>query len=746
MRALLTIFLFVWGAFLMTKFVLSIQIKLILLRNQHEYGHKASGDVFAGVSSVEMKYDATNRLISYNGEEVKYDADGNMIYGPLDGKMTKFEYDSRNRLICAGDVRYRYDAENVRIAADYPEYTEEYVIDRENAPSRTLQIIRTDKNSGADNSETNSGTDKEAGIGYSDSEINYYYGIALIYEKEADKISVYHFDHLGSTRNITDEKGNICYRFRYGTFGELLSVWDGDNTSLTEINKDHPVRFLYNGALGVVTDNNELLYMRQRYYNTDIKRFINQDILSGSATLSQSLNRYAYVQGNPINYNDPFGLSPRQILQPYVNLAHDLLGMAAMIPGPVGIIAGFSDIALSLATGDFSSASKAFVNMLVMRGCGGLINNMCKLPKPVKYLVGSALFGFGAYNVTKAYTMIKQSALNLVDLIYNGGSVFDYIHEISTGVQGVGLLSGGVKLSVGSAVGMRRQCFVAGTKVKTEDGDKNIEDIEEGDIVWAYDPVTGETGLKEVKQTFENETETLVHVTVSNENDKETIDTTVRHPFYVVGYGFKYASELRIGDKVISVSGDIYEVTSLEIENLDTPVKVYNFEVEDWHTYFVSASGILVHNLCDTDGAGTTNASTDKKQDSQSTTTSTKPVEGTGGSYNIPTEQQLYDAISEWTKMEESLANSNTQVNKFNTATVAYDVTTGQYYYGMNRGVQISGDSLNPLLESWLPESSLNQYRLGNCAEVDAVNQALNSGADVSNLYLYTINTKKKFT
>ena len=69
MRALLTIFLFVWGAFLMTKFVLSIQIKLILLRNQHEYGHKASGDVFAGVSSVEMKYDATNRLISYNGKD-----------------------------------------------------------------------------------------------------------------------------------------------------------------------------------------------------------------------------------------------------------------------------------------------------------------------------------------------------------------------------------------------------------------------------------------------------------------------------------------------------------------------------------------------------------------------------------------------------------------------------------------------------------------------------------------------------
>ena len=746
MRALLTIFLFVWGAFLMTKFVLSIQIKLILLRNQHEYGHKASGDVFAGVSSVEMKYDATNRLISYNGEEVKYDADGNMIYGPLDGKMTKFEYDSRNRLICAGDVRYRYDAENVRIAADYPEYTEEYVIDRENAPSRTLQIIRTDKNSGADNSETNSGTDKEAGIGYPDSEINYYYGIALIYEKEEDKIHVYHFDHLGSTRNITDEKENICYRFRYGTFGELLSVWDGDNTSLTEINKDHLVRFLYNGALGVVTDNNEFLYMRQRYYNTDIKRFINQDILEGNIFSSQSLNRYAYVEGNPVNYNDPFGLSPRQILQPYVNLGHDILSMASMIPGPVGAIAAICDIGLSYATGDFSALGKSILNAIITGGFKTYINNACKIPKALKYIAGAVFAGYGLNIISKSYTMIKNSALQLVDLMFSGGSPLDYAHVLCNFFQGLAGLAGGVGFTLGAAVGMTRQCFVAGTKVKTEDGDKNIEDIEEGDIVWAYDPVTGETGLKEVKQTFENETETLVHVTVSNENDKETIDTTVRHPFYVVGYGFKYASELRIGDKVISVSGDIYEVTSLEIENLDTPVKVYNFEVEDWHTYFVSASGILVHNLCDTDGAGTTNASTDKKQDSQSTTTSTKPVEGTGGSYNIPTEQQLYDAISEWTKMEESLANSNTQVNKFNTATVAYDVTTGQYYYGMNRGVQISGDSLNPLLESWLPESSLNQYRLGNCAEVDAVNQALNSGADVSNLYLYTINTKKKFT
>jgi hypothetical protein len=33
-------------------------------------------------------------------------------------------------------------------------------------------------------------------------------------------------------------------------------------------------------------------------------------------------------------------------------------------------------------------------------------------------------------------------------------------------------------------------------------------------------------------------------------------------------------------------------------EILESPVKVYNFEVADWHTYFVSDSHILVHNTC----------------------------------------------------------------------------------------------------------------------------------------------------
>nr|WP_272915047.1 RHS repeat-associated core domain-containing protein [Saccharibacillus sp. WB 17] len=62
-------------------------------------------------------------------------------------------------------------------------------------------------------------------------------------------------------------------------------------------------------AGGVQTDVNGLYQMRARYYNPAIKRFVNRDVLSGSIGDGLTLNRYAYVNGNPVSYIDPFGLS-----------------------------------------------------------------------------------------------------------------------------------------------------------------------------------------------------------------------------------------------------------------------------------------------------------------------------------------------------------------------------------------------------------------------------------------------------
>ena len=73
--------------------------------------------------------------------------------------------------------------------------------------------------------------------------------------------------------------------------------------------------------------------------------------------------------------------------------------------------------------------------------------------------------------------------------------------------------------------GCPKDCFAAGTLIKTEGGYKAIEEIEVGDKVWAWDEETGEQALKTVVQLFRNEKDVLVHIEVAGEQ----IQTTLGH-------------------------------------------------------------------------------------------------------------------------------------------------------------------------------------------------------------------------
>lgn len=137
-------------------------------------------------------------------------------------------------------------------------------------------------------------------------------------------------------------------------------------------------------------------------------------------------------------------------------------------------------------------------------------------------------------------------------------------------------------------------CFVAGTTVLTAAGAAAIETIEVGDYVWAWDEYSGNVALKQVVETYVNETDELVHVFV---NGKEIV-TTPAHPFYSPVKGWTDAVHLRAGDILVLVNGEYVVVEKVQHELLESPVKVYNFQVEDYHTYYVSDSGVLVHNTC----------------------------------------------------------------------------------------------------------------------------------------------------
>lgn len=137
-------------------------------------------------------------------------------------------------------------------------------------------------------------------------------------------------------------------------------------------------------------------------------------------------------------------------------------------------------------------------------------------------------------------------------------------------------------------------CFTGETLILTRYGYKQIKDINVGDEVYSEDPQTGKQELKKVKKVFEHEKDELVKLNVGD----NVIETTQEHPFWVEGKGWVAAKDLNKGDKLVSQDGKDVCVVGVSVEKVKEKIKVYNFEVEDFHTYFVSKNKVLVHNTC----------------------------------------------------------------------------------------------------------------------------------------------------
>ena len=234
-------------------------------------------DLAGNITSDANIYDESNALVEQSGHEIEYDEEGNMRYVYVDGEKLEFTYDSHNRLIRAGETEYIYNAEDVRIKKTNSESTTEYIYDTNARLSRLLVKV----------------TDGVV--------TKYVYGLGLIGQETNDSYSTYHFDYRGSTVAVTDSDGTVTDTFAYDTYGKITS-----STGETD------VIFRYNGRDGVITEVNGLYYMRTRYYSPVIKRFINADIISGDISNAITLNRFAYANGNPVSFVDPFGLSPER--------------------------------------------------------------------------------------------------------------------------------------------------------------------------------------------------------------------------------------------------------------------------------------------------------------------------------------------------------------------------------------------------------------------------------------------------
>lgn len=175
----------------------------------------------------------------------------------------------------------------------------------------------------------------------------------------------------------------------------------------------------------------------------------------------------------------------------------------------------------------------------------------------------------------------------------------------------------------------------------------------------------------------------LIHVQVGDEE----IKATPTHPFWVIGLGWVNAGDLQVGDKLLLSSGQIEAIDEITEELLKEPIKVYNFEVEDWHTYFVSEKNILVHNTCS------------KPVSNKSNTTTSSAVKNRKGSYTqakdragVPRSQQ---SSRQWTVGDDA-TRSGYKNYKYDTNPTSH----GRYYeYDTPNGKRVIVDHTNDAIQ-----------------------------------------------
>jgi RHS repeat-associated protein len=99
--------------------------------------------------------------------------------------------------------------------------------------------------------------------------------------------------HEGSVRAELDGTGALTKSFRYAAYGAIAQSAGGSPTLL--------------GFGGELVDTTGLTYLRARWYDSQVGRFLTRDPIPGAVVAPATLNVYGYVAGNPVNRQDPSG-------------------------------------------------------------------------------------------------------------------------------------------------------------------------------------------------------------------------------------------------------------------------------------------------------------------------------------------------------------------------------------------------------------------------------------------------------
>ncbi|MFD1177720.1 toxin C-terminal domain-containing protein [Paenibacillus puldeungensis] len=278
-------------------------------------------------TATEATYGLTRQFSAVAGYEFtyQYDPNKNMISRTQNGAADTFTYDPLNRIQAesgqGNSKKYTYDERGNLLNVEGRKLR-----GLSNADFTFDSLNRLTKVKGEDGKE----------ISYS------YNGDGLLYERvEGEKRTRYYYDEeakLIAEANVTAGKPNLTYTYIYDLNGRLWSRVDqatgevqyyqfnghGDVVGLTDsqgkqlntytydiwgnpetTEETVPNVFRYAGEYWDSTT--KLQYLRARWYDPNAGRFVSKDSYEGSIDNPLSLNRYSYVENNPLMYTDPSG-------------------------------------------------------------------------------------------------------------------------------------------------------------------------------------------------------------------------------------------------------------------------------------------------------------------------------------------------------------------------------------------------------------------------------------------------------
>jgi RHS repeat-associated protein len=252
---------------------------------QYEYdsvGNRTKKIKTVGSSSTDTTYtyDSSDQLINVNGLAFTYDKNGNLT---SDGEKN-YEYNEENQLIEVKNktgtsiARYTYDHEGKRTSiitssgSTYFHYNGDKIVYETNANNAITAEYTWD-------AQGNPVTMTKSGETY-----------------------YYHINGHGDVTTLTNSSGVVVAEYNYDAWGNILS----ETGAMAASNPFRYAGYRYDQETG-------LYYLKTRYYDSNLGRFITKDLFHGFEDDPLSLNRYTYVKNNPVINIDPDGLYSKKV-------------------------------------------------------------------------------------------------------------------------------------------------------------------------------------------------------------------------------------------------------------------------------------------------------------------------------------------------------------------------------------------------------------------------------------------------